>query len=65
MAGKKTPHIGRFWSGCAGAVKHGLEIMRLGLKDIDSHNCMMLRAHQQAKRAPGDNHSRSDTPFRD
>ena len=24
-AGKKTPHIGRFWSGCAGAVKHGLE----------------------------------------
>ena len=25
-AGKKTPHIGRFWSGCAGAVKHGLEI---------------------------------------
>ena len=26
-AGKKTPHIGRFWSGCAGAVKHGLEIM--------------------------------------
>ena len=26
-AGKKTPHIGRFWSGCAGAVKHGQEIM--------------------------------------
>ena len=45
-AGKKTPHIGRFWSGCAGAVKHGLEIMGLGLIDIDSHNCMMLRAHQ-------------------
>lgn len=45
-SGKKTPHIGRFWSGCAGAVKHGLEIMGLGLIDIDSHNCMMLRAHQ-------------------
>ena len=45
-AGKKTPHIGRFWSGCAGAVKHGLEIMGLGLIDIDAHNCMMLRAHQ-------------------
>ena len=28
-AGKKTPHIGRFWSGCAGTVKHGLEIMGL------------------------------------
>ena len=45
-AGRKTPHIGRFWSGCAGAVKHGLEIMGLGLIDIDSHNSMMLRAHQ-------------------
>jgi hypothetical protein len=45
-AGKKTPHIGRFWSWCAGAVKHGLEIMGLGLIDIDAHNCMMLRAHQ-------------------
>ena len=37
-AGKKTPHIGRFWSGCAGAVKHGLEIMGLGLIDIDVRN---------------------------
>ena len=45
-AGKKTPHIGRFWSGCAGAVKHGLEIMGLGLINLDAHNCMMLRAHQ-------------------
>ncbi|MBQ6750828.1 MAG: transposase [Bacteroidaceae bacterium] len=45
-AGKKTPHIGRFWSGCAGAVKHGLEIMGLGLINLDVHNCMMLRAHQ-------------------
>ncbi len=41
-AGKKTPHIGRFWSGCAGTVKQGLEIMGLGLIDIDAHNCMML-----------------------
>ena len=32
-AGKKTPHIGRFWSGCAQAVKHGLEIMGIGLID--------------------------------
>ena len=24
-AGKKTPHIDRFWSGCAQSVKHGLE----------------------------------------
>ena len=45
-AGKKTPHIGRFWSGCAQSVKHGLEIMGIGLVDIDAKDCMMLRAHQ-------------------
>jgi len=45
-SGKKTPHIGRFWSGCAGAVKHGLEIMGIGLIDIARNNCIMLRAHQ-------------------
>ena len=45
-AGKKTPHIGRFWSGCAQSVKHGLEIMDIGLIDIDTKDCMMLRAHQ-------------------
>ena len=45
-AGKKTPHIGRFWSGCAQSVKHGLEIMGIGLIDIDTKDCMMLRARQ-------------------
>ena len=45
-AGKKTPHIGRFWSGCAGAVKHRLEIMGIGLLDVANNKCMMLRAHQ-------------------
>ena len=44
--GKKTPHIGRFWSGCAGAVKHRLEIMGIGLLDVANNKCMMLRAHQ-------------------
>ena len=39
-------HIGRFWSGCAQAVKHGLEIMGIGLIDIDANDCIMLRAHQ-------------------
>ena len=34
-AGKKTPHVGRFWSGCASAVKHGLEILGIGLIDVD------------------------------
>ena len=39
-------HIGRFGSGCAQAVKHGLEIMGIGLIDIDANDCIMLRAHQ-------------------
>lgn len=45
-AGKKTAHIGTFWSGCSGAMKHGLEIMGLGLVDVMFNTCMMLRAHQ-------------------
>ncbi|MGE9955758.1 transposase, partial [Segatella copri] len=34
------------WSGCAQSVKHGLEIMGIGLIDIDTKDCMTLRAHQ-------------------
>ena len=45
-AGRKTPHVGRFWSGCASAVKHGLEILGIGLVDADIRDCMMLRAVQ-------------------
>lgn len=45
-SGKKTLHIGRFWSGCAGAVKHGLEVMDIGLFDISKNNCIMLRTYQ-------------------
>lgn len=45
-SGKKTPHIGTFWSGCASSMKHGLEIMGLALVDVYANNCMMLRAHQ-------------------
>ena len=45
-SGKKTPHIGTFWSGCASTMKHGLEIMGLALVDVFANSCMMLRAHQ-------------------
>ena len=45
-AGRKTPHVGRFWSGCASAVKHGLEILGIGLVDADLKDCVMLRAVQ-------------------
>ena len=45
-AGKHTPYVGTFWSGCAGAVKHGLEILGIGVIDMDLHECMMLKAVQ-------------------
>ena len=42
----KTAHIGRFWSGCASAVKHGLEILGIAVVDADIEDAMMLRAVQ-------------------
>lgn len=45
-AGEHTPHVGRFWSGCASAVQHGLEILGIGMVDVDAHDCLMLRAEQ-------------------
>ena len=45
-AGKKTPYIGKFWSGCASSVKRGLEILGIGIVDMDRHDCMMLRDGQ-------------------
>ena len=45
-SGNKTPWIGRFWSGCAGDYKHGLEIMGIGVIDIDNHECMALGSIQ-------------------
>lgn len=45
-AGKKTDHIGRFWSGCASAVRHGLEILGIALVDADIKDAVMLRAVQ-------------------
>ncbi len=45
-AGKKTDHVGRFWSGCASAVRHGLEILGIALVDADIRDAMMLRAVQ-------------------
>ncbi len=39
-SGHKTPWIGYFRSGCAGDYKRGLEIMGIGVIDIDNHECM-------------------------
>lgn len=38
-SGKRTPWIGYFWSGCAGQVKRGLEIMGIGVINIDQLGC--------------------------
>lgn len=32
-AGKKTPYIGKFLSGCTSAMKRGLEILGIGIVD--------------------------------
>lgn len=50
-SGKKTSYIGKFWSGCASAMKRGLEILGIGIVDIDSRDCMMLRAEQTPDKA--------------
>lgn len=41
--GHKTPNVGKFLSGTASAVKHGLEVLGISLIDIDSHDSIMLR----------------------
>ena len=45
-SGKKTPWIGKFWSGVAGEMKRGQEIFGVGVIDVDNHDCMTLGAIQ-------------------
>ena len=45
-SGRKTPRIGYFWSGCAGDYKRGLEILGIGVIDINNHDCMTLGSIQ-------------------
>ena len=45
-SGRHTQGVGRFWSGCAQQAKHGLEILRTGLIDIDRKDCLSLKAVQ-------------------
>lgn len=45
-SGKHTPWAGYFWSGCAGAVKRGLEILGIGLIDVDNRDCLSLQTLQ-------------------
>jgi hypothetical protein len=45
-SGKSTEGISRFWSGCAGAVKHGLEICGMAALDLTNHTALHLVAVQ-------------------
>ena len=58
-SGKKTPWIGYFWSGCAGEYKRGLEIMGIGVIDVDNHECMTLGSVQTPDTKTLDNMDRS------
>ena len=41
-SGKRTPYIGRFWSGCAAKAMRGLEILGVSLIDADNKECISL-----------------------
>jgi hypothetical protein len=43
---EKTPGVDWFWSGCAGAIKHGLEILGLSVVDADAKDAVFLKAEQ-------------------
>lgn len=49
-SGKNTPWIGYFWSGAAGQAKRGLEILGVGLIDVDNKDCINLQAVQTPDR---------------
>jgi len=49
-SGKNTPWIGYFWSGTAGQAKRGLEILGVGLIDVDNKDCISLQAVQTPDR---------------
>ena len=48
-SGKKTPGLGKFWSGQAASVKDGLELV--GIATIDNHTAFHLDAPQTMPRA--------------
>ena len=45
-SGSHTPGVGYFWSGCASAAKHGLEILDIAVIDADEKDAVHLKAVQ-------------------
>ncbi|MDU9047329.1 MAG: transposase [Candidatus Electrothrix sp. Rat3] len=58
-AGKSTPHLGKFWSGCASKALPGLEISSLAVIDVDTNRAFHLECEQTPGTLP-DNESRID-----
>ena len=52
-SGKHTDGVGKFWSGCAGQVKHGLEISAIAAVDLDNNAALHLAAFQTLARRAG------------
>ncbi|MGI6313981.1 MAG: transposase [Candidatus Cryptobacteroides sp.] len=45
-SGKKTVGLDWFWSGCAAAMKKGLEILGISIVDADANDAIFLKAEQ-------------------
>lgn len=45
-SGKKTAHVGRFWSGCANATKWGIEISSIAAVDVKQQTAMHYLVQQ-------------------
>ncbi len=52
-SGKHTDGVGKYWSGCAGQVKHGLEINGIAAVDVDTNTALHLTAFQTLPRREG------------
>jgi hypothetical protein len=48
-SGKHTPGVGYFWSGCASAMKWGIELSALAIGDVENHTAMHYHATQTHK----------------
>ena len=50
-SGKHTEGVAKYWSGCAGQVKHGLEISGIAAIDLETSTALHLVAFQTLERA--------------
>jgi hypothetical protein len=58
-SGKRTPHVAKFWSGCASKSLPGLEISSLAVIDLEANTAFHLECEQTPGTLP-DNESRID-----